>query len=157
MRKITFVLFFIMCFIFCSNISAKAFSLGPLSISKSSERWQLKIGKMDNDSRLSKPKPGVANMYSLDVKNLGKDVYNLDVDIYSNYSGSKTLRANIDADVRENTVPNNEMHFSNFPVSVKAKSITVIITWQEELPKTFKDSQKLQARKYKEIFVFDQK
>ncbi|PGD32815.1 hypothetical protein, partial [Bacillus wiedmannii] len=115
MRKITFVLFFIMCFIFCSNISAKAFSLGPLPISKSSERWQLKIGKMDNDSSLSKPKPGVANMYSLDVKNLGKDVYNLDVDIYSNYSGSKTLRANIDADVRENTVPNNEMHFSNFP------------------------------------------
>lgn len=108
---------------------------------------------MDNDPSLSQPKPGVVNMYSLDVKNLRKDIYNLDVDIYSSYSDSKTLRANMDGDATESTAPQNEMYFSNFPVSVKAKGITVIITWQEELPKTFKDGQKLQARKYKEIFV----
>ncbi|MCP1123380.1 hypothetical protein NKR74_08565 [Bacillus sp. 3103sda1] len=157
MRKITVILFCMVCFIFSSNILAKASSFSNLPISKSSERWYLKIDKADDDPRLSKPKLGVVNTYSLDVKNLGKDVYNLDVDIYSNFNDSKTLRANMDAPETERTVPNNECHFSNFPVSVKAKGITVIITWQEDLPKTSSNGETIKARKYKEIFVFDQK
>ncbi|MEI4832158.1 hypothetical protein WAX78_22495 [Bacillus sp. FJAT-53711] len=157
MRKITVVLFCMVCFIFSSNILAKASSFSDLPISKSSERWYLKINKSDDEPRLSKPKPGLVNTYSLDVKNMGKNAYNLDVDIYSNFNDSKTLRANMDAPETERTVPNNEFHFSNFPVSVKAKGITVIITWEEELPKTFSDGKTIKARKYKEIFVFDQK
>lgn len=157
MRKITAILFCILFFIFSSNILAEASSFSDLPISKSSEHWHLKIDKANNDPRLSKPKPGVVNTYSLDVKNLGKDVYNLDVDIYSNFNDSKTLRGNMDAFETERTVTTNECHFPNFPVSVKAKGITVIVTWQEELPKTLENGQKIHARKYKEIFVFDQK
>ncbi|MGG2092620.1 hypothetical protein AB1283_07860 [Bacillus sp. S13(2024)] len=157
MRKITVVLFGMICFIFSSNILAKASSFSNLPISKSSDRWYLKVNKADNEPRLSKSKSGAVNTYSLDVKNLGKNAYNLDVDIYSNFNDSKILRANMDAPETERTVPNNECHFSNFPVSVKAKGITVIITWQEELPKTLSNGKTIQARKYKEIFVFDQK
>ncbi|MCM3737060.1 hypothetical protein M3215_14950 [Bacillus cytotoxicus] len=157
MRKITVVLFCMICFIFSSNILAKASSFSNLPISKSSDHWYLKINKADDEPRLSKPKQGVVNTYSLDVKNLGKNVYNLDVDIYSNFNDSETLQANIDAPETKRTVPNNEYHFSNFPVSVDAKGITVIITWQEGLPKTLPNGETINARKYKEIFVFNQK
>lgn len=155
MRKITILLTFLLCIIFSFNLSVKAASIKDLPMSKSSRHWEVEIVKAIEGTGLSKAIPGKINMYGLNVKNLEKNVYNLHVSVYRNDQHFDTLHSIIDPPV-STLEKDNEFNLSNFPVSVKAEEIIVIITWQDEPFQILKNGEKIQARKHKELFVFKQ-
>ncbi|MEI4802573.1 hypothetical protein WAZ07_14855 [Bacillus sp. FJAT-51639] len=155
-RNITFVLFCIFYFIFNGNFIAEAAVFSELPLTKASERWNVEIREAKNEPKISKAKKGVYDVYTLNVKSLEKTAYNVQIEVYRNDKDSSTLHEIVGSPRHNSNISTvGEFFYSNLPVAVKAEGITIIITWQEEPYHTLKDGRKIDARKHKEIFVFN--
>lgn len=149
-KLITLFTSFVLLFILIP-INGIAATLDKLPSSQSSEQWKVVIGEPDADKpELNKSEHGVFNVFSLDIKNLGKDNINLvRVEAYRNDPHSKTEFGLFTFE--DNMLPQSSFHLHNFPLAMNAQEITVSITW------TKKGSHNKKERKYREQFVYIQK
>ncbi|PFK34053.1 hypothetical protein COI93_17905 [Bacillus cereus] len=146
--------------IFSFSSTAEAFNPNKLPVSQKSEQWNVQIGesKMKNNSFDSKK--GVYDSYSLDVKNIGKEAYNVTVEVYRNEPKVQkkyelfTMKKD---HIINGTESINCFQHTNFPISVKSKELEVLVTWQEKPYTVLKDGKQIEARKYKETFIFKDK
>jgi hypothetical protein len=144
---ISFVLLGFLLFGTISQVSALTFE--ELPISKSSEQWLIEIGKADaKEPELNEGKDGVFNTYSMTVKSTGgEEITNVRVEAFRDEPNSTTKCELFNSERHRLLEEGNPFHFSNFPISVNAKELEVVITWSKEGS----------DRKYKERFVFNQK
>lgn len=156
LRKMAYTFSFLTVAMLGTHATAHAFSPESLPVIQSSDRWEVKIDSPDDQKHpdMIKSQKGVYNTYSLKLKDLQKDVYNLKVEVYRDEPNSKT---------KYELFTNNNPLFksgqeiqlhANFPISVKAEELEVTITWQEEPHITLKNGQKADARRYKQVFKF---
>lgn len=154
MKHVLFMAFWILTFIMGGSLLTHAFSPKELPISQSSDRWKVTIGKADaNDSNALKSKDGVFNVYSVDVKNIGKKVYDATVEIFRDEPNTLTRYWLISGEIPKTQ---DFYHHANQPISSQAKMIEVVVTWREKPYEMTKDGQKYPARKFKQTFVFKQ-
>ncbi|WP_052520802.1 hypothetical protein [Aneurinibacillus migulanus] len=152
-RKIAGLLLVISCLSFnlTSVINAQAFKVPN---TQSTNQWSIRIDKPILDRpNTSKPKPGIADMYSMVVKNNGNTLYDVTIDVYRNEPNSPTKFGLFSNSL--GTVEKGKTAFQhlNFPVSVHANEIEVIISWHGKAA-IAKDGTKIPGRKFKESFVF---
>ncbi|QWG33395.1 hypothetical protein E0M25_09965 [Bacillus mycoides] len=133
-----------------------AYSPKSLPISQNSDQWHVNIDEVKKTSeKLLQPKKGVFQTYHFSVKNLGKsEVYNVQVEVFRNEPNTKTKYELFS--LKESRLASGKTGFehANFPVSTKADEVNVIITWQEHPFRSMRNGQKVEARKFKEHFVF---
>ncbi|WP_002148342.1 hypothetical protein [Bacillus cereus] len=133
-----------------------AYSPKSLPISQNSDQWHVNIDEVKKTSeKLLQPKKGVFQTYHFSVKNLGKsEVYNVQVEVFRNEPNAKTKYELFS--LKESRLASGKTGFehANFPVSTKADEVNVIITWQEHPFRSMRNGQKVEARKFKEHFVF---
>lgn len=104
-----------------------------------------------SDPEANKSKPGVFNVYSMDIKNIGgKNVKNVRVEAFRD-APNKVTKYELFTAEEKNLLQHGSFHHQNFPISINAKELIVIITWSE------KGIDSKHERKYKEQFVFEQK
>lgn len=124
-------------------------------VSKSTEQWSVTIGEAIYDHpNMSKPIQGVADMYSLLVKNKGNTVHHVTVDVYRNEPNSPTKFGLFSTQVRTSRNSETALLHKNFPVSVKANEIEVVVSWQDESTIAKDGRTKIDGRKYKQSFIF---
>jgi hypothetical protein len=130
--------------------SAFAESLEKLPTIQSTQQWKVVINKPDaKDAKLNQSKPGVYNVYSLDIQPIGdKDVHLVRVETYRPQPNSRTAYELFTFEGDKNVQPS--FHHQNFPVDIHATNIIVMITW------TYKTNDIQPQRKFKENFVFQQ-
>lgn len=93
--------------------------------------------------------------YQFSVKNVGNsEVYNVHVEVFRNEPKTKTKYELFS--LKESRLASGKTGFehANFPVATKADEVDVIITWQEHPFRSMRNGQKVEARKFKEHFVF---
>lgn len=132
-------------------ISGIASALEKLPSSEKTDQWEILIDKPKNED--VEPKPDVYNMYSMDVQYIGDEDIKLErVEAYrddpnSSYDFELFTVADMDDIKFDKNSKQPIFSHHNFPFSVQAKELKVIITWTNE-----GDS----ARKYREEFIFKQ-
>ncbi|MFD6510232.1 hypothetical protein [Bacillus sp. NPDC060175] len=144
--------------LFCLIVVNETYAYSPksLPISQNSDQWQVNIDEVKKTSeKLLQPKKGVFQTYHFSVKNIGKsEVYNVQVEVFRNEPNTKTKYELFS--LKESRLASGKTGFehANFPVSTKADEVNVIITWQEHPFRSMRNGQKVEARKFKEHFVF---
>lgn len=134
MKKLTVSLLFLTLLITLSSINSLAASLKELPATKSSEQWEVVIGKTDShNSKANKSdRPDLYNVYSMDIKYIrDKNINLVRVEAYRDEPNSNT-----DYEL---------FHHHNFPIYTKAKKLKVIVTWSEK-----NDNSK---RKYRTVYL----
>jgi len=133
-----------------TSIDAKALALPELPTKETSKQWSVEVTKPDTDDpNLAKTKKGVYHTYSLDVKNIGKDVHDVKVQLFRNEPNSNTkygLLPTIEIP-QLSQKDGHPLHVSNFGLSEKATDLNIVITWKG----------KGEEREYQETFTFHQK
>ncbi|ASK63947.1 hypothetical protein CFK37_18175 [Virgibacillus phasianinus] len=128
-------------------IQTMASSLEKLPASETSTQWEVVIDHPESDE--VKPKPGVYNMYSMDIKYVGDENIKLvRVEAYRDEPNSPIEYELFTADYEEmdgNFEPS--FHHQNFPFSAQAKKLKVIITWKKD---------RNNSRSFRDVFVFSQ-
>ncbi|WP_088079844.1 hypothetical protein, partial [Bacillus mycoides] len=106
-----------------------------------------------NDSKATESKEGIFNVYSIDMKNIGKKVYDTTVEVYRDEPNTHTKY-----ELFTSEMPKTQdfFHHANQPISVQSKRLEVVITWREKPYELMKNGQKHPARKFKQTFVFKQ-
>lgn len=126
-------------------------------ISKSTEQWSVTMGKAIYDQpNMAKSKPGVADMYSITIKNSGVTAYNVRLEAYRNEPNSQTklqLFSHQIAD-RFNSGKDWLVH-KNLPISVKAEELEIVVYWELEQDQDKTVQGKKVARTWKQSFVFN--
>jgi hypothetical protein len=152
LKNIIFLVFATVSFIMSSSLSANAFSAKELPLSQSSDHWKVTLDKPETDDL--KAEKGVFNLYSLDVKNIGDEVYDPIFEVYRSEPNSRTKYALTSS----KDIPKTQdfFHHQNLPVSTKAKVIEVVVTWREKPYEQMKNGEKYPAQKFKQTFVFKQ-
>ncbi|MFE6137397.1 hypothetical protein [Bacillus sp. NPDC057893] len=144
--------------LFCLIVVNETYAYSPksLPISQNSDQWHVNIDEVKKTSeKLLQPKKGVFQTYHFSVKNIGKsEVYNVQVEVFRNEPNTKTKYELFS--LKESRLASGKTGFehANFPVSTKADEVNVIITWQEHPFRSMRNGQKVEARKFKEHFVF---
>ncbi|MEK4721271.1 hypothetical protein NST66_27605 [Priestia sp. FSL W8-0524] len=151
MKKLTFITFITSILLLVSNsIEAKALALPELPTTETSKQWAVEVTNPDNDDpNLAQSKKGVYHTYSLNVKNVGKEVHDVKVQLFRNELNSNTkfgLLPTIEPP-QLNQKGGHPLHVSNFGLSEKATDLNIVITWKE----------KGEGREYQETFTFHQK
>ncbi|RST76174.1 hypothetical protein D4T97_005165 [Siminovitchia acidinfaciens] len=128
-------------------LSSTASSLDQLPSSKLSKDWEVVIDKPKSNEL--KPKPDVYNIYSLDIKYIGDEAIKMErIEAYRDDPGSSVdfelFTSNLGM---ERNVDQQTFHHQNFPISVKATDLKVIVTWANKGDN---------SRKFKEVFIFKQ-
>lgn len=128
-------------------LSSIASPLDQLPSSKLSKNWEVVIDKPKSNEL--PPKPNVYNLYSMDIKYISDEDIKMErVEAYRDEPGSSTdfelFTSNLG---NEKNVDQQSFHHQNFPISVKANNLKVIVTWAK------KDDS---SRKFKEEFIFKQ-
>ena len=108
---------------------------------------------MFNEQGMAKPKPGIANMYSLVIKNTGETLHNITIEGYRNDPESPTKFGLFSTLVGTVSSGNEAFSHTNFPVSVKSNHVEIVISWQDN-PITSK-GHTIDGRKYKQTFTFE--
>jgi hypothetical protein len=152
LKNIIFLVFATVSFIMSSSLSANAFSAKELPLSQSSDHWKVTLDKPETDDL--KAEKGVFNLYSLDVKNIGDEVYDPIFEVYGSESNTRTKYSLISS--KDMPIKQDFFHHQNLPVSTKAKVIEVVVTWREKPFEQMKNGEKYPARKFKQTFVFKQ-
>lgn len=159
MQKVFFSFLCMFCFTMGSSFTVNAFSPNKLPISKASDRWKVEIKKPAKKSGLVTSKKDVFDTYGFEVKDIGKDAYNVTVEMFRNEPKSQTKYELFT--FKKDHVFSKEIAFNhaNFPISVQSNELEVIVTWQEKPSRTLENGQKdcTAERKYKQTFVFKQK
>ncbi|MFJ8413903.1 hypothetical protein ACQKNN_12490 [Bacillus paramycoides] len=154
MRKTISFFFLLLCIVAVNE--TYAYSPNSLPVSQNSNQWQVNIDEVKKTGeKLLQPKKGVFQTYHFSVKNLGKsEVYNVQVEVFRNEPNTKTKYELFS--LKESRLASGKTGFehANFPVATKADKVEVIITWQEHPFRSMRNGQKVEARKFKEHFVF---
>ncbi|GGP16406.1 hypothetical protein [Oceanobacillus neutriphilus] len=145
-----FIFFTILSFLLFP-ISGVASALEKLPSSDKTDQWEIMIDKPKNED--VEPKPDVYNMYSMDVQYIGDEDIKLErIEAYRDDPSSSydfelfTIADTDDFEIDKNSKQPVFNH-QNFPLSVQAKELKVIVTWTNK-----GDSD----RKYREEFIFKQ-
>lgn len=151
MKKITLITLITSILLLISNsIEAKALAFPELPTKEASKQWSVEVMKPDNDDpNLAKAKKGVYHTYSLDVKNIGKNVHDVKIQLFRNEANSITkygLLPTIEPP-QLSQKGGHPLHVSNFGLAEKATDLNVVITWKEQG----------EERQYQETFTFHQK
>ncbi|MBY0599211.1 hypothetical protein [Bacillus bingmayongensis] len=154
MRKIVSSTLLLLCMIMTNQVYA--YSPQSLPISQNSKQWKVNIDEVKKtDKDMLQPKKGVFHTYHFSVQNIGKDeVYNVHVEVFRNEPNTETKHELFS--LKEARLASGKTGFehANFPVSVKANEVDVMITWQEHPFLAMRNGQKVEGRKFKEHFVF---
>lgn len=154
MRKIVSSTLLLLCMIMTNQVYA--YSPQSLPISQNSKQWKVNIDEVKKtDKDMLQPKKGVFHTYHFSVQNIGKDeVYNVQVEVFRNEPNTKTKSELFS--LKEARLASGKTGFehANFPVSIKADEVDVMITWQEHPFHAMRNGLKVEGRKFKEHFVF---
>ncbi|WP_459503644.1 hypothetical protein [Bacillus sp. C1] len=154
MRKIVGFSLLLLCFIIPNQ--ASAYSPQSLPVSQHSKQWKVNIDDVKKTNKgMLQPKKGVFHTYHFSVQNIGKnEVYNVQVEVFRNEPNTETKYELFS--LKEARLASGKTGFehTNFPVSVKASEVDVMITWQEHPFRAMRNGQKVESRKFKEHFVF---
>ena len=151
MKKISFTAFVLASFLtFGKSMQVKALTIPKLPMTETSKQWAVEVNNPDNDyPNLAQAKRGVYHTYSLNVKNVGKDVHDVKVQLFRNESNSNTKYGLLPTmeSPELSQKDGHPLHVSNFGLSEKATDLNIVITWKE----------KGEEREYQETFTFHQK
>lgn len=141
------------------STKANALSFDELPVKQMSKQWSVQIGEAEKGKDLVKPEKGQFNTYSIDVNNIGKDIYSVEINLYRNEPNSRTKyslfgcpdgqecnenqyeTAKALAKQMNNGAP---YHGANFLLAEKATELEVEIIWTENS----------EGRPLKETFTF---
>ncbi|MDQ0229225.1 hypothetical protein [Metabacillus malikii] len=153
MKKIvTYTLFaFLLLTLIPSNCLAT--TLDKIPVKKSSNQWEVVIGKPDNEDPKANisDKPELYKFYSLNIKNIGDEYIELvRIEAFRDEPNINTEYElfTVESEPNKNLYP--PFHHSNFPLYTKAKELKVVVTWIKE------GDNPSNQRKYREQFVFKQ-
>ncbi|UPG63871.1 hypothetical protein [Metabacillus endolithicus] len=73
-----------------TSLETNALTFDELPVKQSSKQWSVQIGKAEKGKDLAKPVKGKFHTYSIDVSNIGKDVYSVEINMFRNEPNSKT-------------------------------------------------------------------
>lgn len=139
-------------FLITSNsLPVHANSVKDLPTSKTSDHWKVVIGERKIDN--IKPNERT-NIYSVRVENIGKKAYDIQVEVYRDEPNTKTMYWLTTDDIPSTR---NFYEHQNLPLSTKAKTIEVVVTWRDKQYEEMRNGQKYPARKFKQTFKFEQK
>lgn len=151
MKKITLITLITSILLLVSNsIEAKALAFPEIPTKEASKQWSVEVTKPDNDDpNLVKAKKGVYHTYGLNVKNIGKDVRDVKVQLFRNEAKSVTKYGLLTTmeEPQLSQKGGHPLHVSNFGISEDATDLNIVITWKEQG----------EEREYQETFTFHQK
>ncbi|MGM0889835.1 MAG: hypothetical protein ACQEW5_23500 [Bacillota bacterium] len=114
----------------------------PTNIMQSSQ-WKIEITKGKETTKTTKT-------YNVVIKNIGKDLDNVEFNTYRNESNTETKYGLSLNDFQYEKFKQGQVfEFPNFPMSVKANEIEFELSWHGK-----PHSKEVQGRKYKETFYF---
>ncbi|MEC1583830.1 hypothetical protein P9D80_00430 [Bacillus spizizenii] len=157
MKKVLFFLYVILFVFAFVQLKAHALTFTVLPITQKTEQWSVEVSEAKNVKDFASPKKGKYNVYSLEVKNIGKEAATVDVQLYRNDPDSIT-RFSLFGCPDENCVNQIEdaktlaeslndgtpLKFKHFMLSDKASELEVVIIWTQKgqegrrLKQTFK-------------------
>lgn len=154
MRKIVSFSLLLLCMIMTNQVYA--YSPQSLPVSQHSKQWKVNIDEVnDSGKNILQSKKGIFHTYRFSVQNIGKDeVYNVQVEVFRNEPNTGTKYELFSLEEPRLASGKTGFEHANFPVSVKADEVDVMITWQEHPFHVMRNGQKIEGRKYKEHFVF---
>ena len=141
----TFILFLLI--IVAIIPETKALTFEELPVKQTSKQWSVQIDKADQGKGLAKPEKGKFHTYSLEVNNIGKDVFSAEVNLFRNEPNSRTkfslvgcpdgedCNKNHYAIAKSRAKPMNNgipYKFTNFLLAEKATELEVEIVWTED-------------------------
>lgn len=148
-RKILFLLTFI-CFAVPLQTSAVTFTELPV-ISKSNQ-WYIEVDKA-KDSTARQSKKGMFHTYSLLVKNIGKDVSNVSIEVRDNYPNSESVISPFNkSDIRV-AYSQTRLPKMQFPLSEDTNSFDIVISWDED-QFSYNGHPENTAKQHTQIFFF---
>lgn len=139
--------FFIFCFIatgITSNVAAESDEQfkPPTSIMQSGQ-WKIEITKGKERTKTTKT-------YNVVIKNIGKDLNNVEFNTYRNEPNTETKYGLSLNDFQYEKFKQGQVfEFPNFPMSTKANEVEFELSWHGK-----PHSKEVQGRKYKETFYF---
>ncbi len=124
-------------------------------VSMTSNQWSVVISQaIKTDEQTMSKSNNQFNTYSLLLKNVGKTVSDVRVEVFKNVEQESQTKMELFS--KEIDLANNNQGFiinNEFPLSTKSKELEVVISWEEE-PITNKDGNKIKGRMLKQTFVF---
>ncbi|KFM99876.1 hypothetical protein D0U04_03860 [Bacillus clarus] len=152
-RKIMF-LFTLICL--ALPLQASAYTFQSLPIASKSKQWYIEIDKSHSTNpQAIQPKQGIYDTYSLFVKNIGKDVSNVSVEILHNNPASKATFKPTSASNMNVSKSHTNFEYMVFPLYVSANTFEVVITWEEK-EFTYNGHPENAGKKMKQTFVFNE-
>ncbi|QIW80240.1 hypothetical protein [Bacillus tequilensis] len=131
----------------CTFVQSKALALTftVLPITQQTDQWSVEVSEAKEGKEFAAPKEGKYNVYSLEVKNIGKEAATVDVQLYRNDPDSMT-RFSLFGCPDENCVKQREdaktlaeslndgspMRFNHFLLAEKASELEVVIIWTQK-------------------------
>ncbi|KFN02031.1 hypothetical protein D0U04_12165 [Bacillus clarus] len=154
MKKTISFFLLLLCILVVNQVYA--YSPKSLPASQKSKQWQVNIDEVKKANKnMLQPKKDVFQTYHFSVKNIGKnEVYNVQAEVFRNEPNTKTKYELFSTKEGRLASGKTGLEHGNFPVSVKADEIDVMITWQEHPFRAMRNGQKIEGRKFKEHFVF---
>jgi len=136
---------------------AHALTFTVLPITQKTDQWSVEVSEAKDGTGFASPEEGKYNVYSLEVKNIGKEAAMVDVQLYRNDPDSIT-RFSLFGCPDENCVKQKEdaktlaeslndgspLRFNHFMLTEKASELEVVIIWTQKgqegrhLKQTFK-------------------
>ncbi|AND41492.1 hypothetical protein [Cytobacillus oceanisediminis] len=145
---------------FLTPINTYALTFDNLPIKQTSKQWEVRIGEAGQGKGMVKPVKGKFQTYSLEVENIGKDVFSVEINLFRNEPNSKTKFSlhscphgwDCNNDNYERAISlartlntnGNFFRHSNFLLAEKATELEVEIVW----------TQGKDGRRLKETFTF---
>ncbi|WIY62835.1 hypothetical protein [Bacillus arachidis] len=126
-RKILFLLTFIC---FAVPLQTSAFTFVELPVTSKSKQWYIEVDKAKNPQALQS-KEDTFHTYSLLVKNVGKDVSNVSVEIRHNNPKSKAAFKPFNKSDMSVSYSQTSFTKMKFPLYEDANSFDVVISWEE--------------------------
>ncbi|CAI8747629.1 MULTISPECIES: hypothetical protein [Bacillus] len=126
-RKILFLLTFIY---FVVPLQISAFTFTGLPATSKSTQWYIKVDKTKNPE-IVQSKEDTFHTYSLLVKNIGKDVSNVSVEIRDNNPKSKASFKPFNKSDMSVSYSQTSFTQMKFPLYEDANSFDIVISWEE--------------------------
>ncbi|MEH7458050.1 hypothetical protein CON65_17530 [Bacillus pseudomycoides] len=135
-------------------LQASAYTFQELPIASKSKQWYIEIDKSHSTNpNALQPKQGVFDTYSLFVKNIGKDVSNVSVEVLHNNPASQaTFKPSSNSDMNISKSHTSFEHMI-FPLYANANTFEVVITWEEK-EFSYNGHPENEGKKMKQTFVF---
>ncbi|KEK22989.1 hypothetical protein [Bacillus gaemokensis] len=152
-RKITFLLAFIC---FALPLQASAYTFQDLPVASKSKQWYIEIDKSHSTNpNTLQPKQGVFDTYSLFVKNIGKDVDNVSVEVHHNNPTSEAAFKPSSKSNMSSSKSHSSFEHMIFPLYVNTNTFEVVITWEEK-EFSYNGHPESEGKKLTQTFVFNE-